>query len=171
MPSFFDGFWRMVKGEPLFTSLDKTPPSDDTDVTKPQHVPTPTVPQPITPAQDKPLPYVAITRWEHEYYGTNVQVNLSFQNKSSEMIEIDRILIFNQTVQLCEMLSPGEVREKKIYYGAPLTRSASTKVEVWYKDREQCSFGSMHAIEYKINREGNYEIAQMRFLAPVRKYR
>ena len=160
----------MVKGEPLFQTEDASKQAEG-DTTKPQQVSQPIVPQPITAPQSKPLPYVAITRWEHEYHGDNLQINLTLRNNSQETIELDRLLFLGQENDLDEVLDPGEAREIKAYYGDSLSSGSYTKAELWYKDCDRNAFGSLHTVDFHLNREGKYEVSRFHFLAPVRKYR
>ena len=170
MAGFFRGVGRFLNGQPVFQANDGADDVLQQQAAQPATQPHPTEPAAAS-AANKPLPFVNIRRWDHEYHGDNLQVNLMFHNTSQESLELDHILFLGQETEFEEILEPGEMHELKAYYGGPLEHDTYTKAEVWYKDEARNLFCSLYTLEYRINSQQQYEITRFRFVAPVRKYR
>lgn len=169
MAGFFRGIGRFLNGQPVFQANDAAGDASQQQSTQPAVQSQPA--NPAASAADKPLPFINIRRWEHEYHGSSLQVNLTFHNTSQETLDLDHILFLGQKTEFDEILEPGEMHELKAYYGSPLEHDAYAKVELWYKDENRTLFCSLYLLEYHINRRGQYEITRFRFEPPVRKYR
>lgn len=172
MPSLFEGLKRVISGQPVFR------PEEDVDgVThksdqrlEEQQQSQPVVADAVERPGTKVIPEVYIERVEYRNNGNNMDVDIQVNNRSSQEVMVDKLLLLGQTRAINYVLQPGESRELQAYNGPKPNHRNYTNCELQYRDQSTGDyFSSLHLVEYEAqNPDGTYEIRNIRFTPPIK---
>ncbi len=184
---FFEGFSRMIKGEPVFQQSDN--PTASTHVGAPQepHIedsPSVLPSEPIqgTPLAAKPVeiadPYVKDGRkitpevlcenveW-HES-GDHREIWARISNRGVTAAFVDKISLLGQTTEMNYALEPGHEREFRVYNGDKLKSRSYTKAQLYIRLPNGDYFCAGHEILYNVKGDGESEVKELRLIRPIR---
>lgn len=166
MGSFFKGFMKLVKGEPVFTSGDQ----NSGQVAEAQTVPQPA---PAKPSRHdahgrKIIPLVTVAQIKVKLHGDDMEIEAELANHSELQIELDKIKLLGSTRELDSFLRPGQEREYVIYEGKRLNHTSYQYAELHYKDPTGDYFSAIHFVEFQQEPDRTYSVRRMRFLPPIK---
>lgn len=173
MPTFFEGFKRLLSGQPVFRQgedVDGVVYKEDkqTEEAVAQEQPTTTV-NAVEQPGPKVIPVVTVTRVEYRLNGTNMDVSAHIKNTSATEVMVDKIMILGTSHGLNHVLSPGEEREFPIYNGPRPDNRNYTHCELQYRDQATGDyFSAIHNVEFEQEGDKTYIIRRIRFIPPVK---
>lgn len=110
-----------------------------------------------------------IVQVKPRYSGAYVELWVTVRNNSTFDIQMDRIQIFGTNQEFEYPLPPGGTRDFMIYSGLQPKTDGYKYAELYYRDRESGDyFCAMHAIEYRYETTGTYEVVEMHIVRPVK---
>jgi hypothetical protein len=90
-------------------------------------------------------------------------------NRSSDEVELDKIVMLGQTTQLDQIFSAGQARELKFYKGKVPTTGSYHTANLYYKRRSDGDyFCADFTIEYDYDPQGFYKVEELHPINPVR---
>ena len=173
MPTFFEGFKRLLTGQPVFRQgedIDGVEYKEDRQP-EPQvdQLDQPPAAEAVKQQGPKLIPEVAIQRVEYRSNGADMEVDAYIKNTSSTEIMLDRIMILGTTHQLDYVLRPGEQREFPIFNGRRPDNRNYTHCELQYRDQATGDyFSAIHNVEFEQEADKTYVVRRIRFIPPVK---
>lgn len=144
---FIDGLGRFLSGKPVFT-----------DAT-----------QAAQGASDGPkyIPRLVIVRAETHVRGNGLEISVHIKNQSNVELFVDKIRIFEKTVELDDFLKPGDVYEPVVYSGPKFADEKLTRCELQYRTKEGDYFTMQHIVDYGFS-GGMYIVQAVKPVGAVR---
>lgn len=178
MPSFFEGFKRIILGKPVFDESEahKDPWAEEAKKRDPwAESDAPDAPTKADVEEDsdrsnqpKQLPLVAIRRFEYDEGSDHISYDFAIRNESSVSIDVIKVLLFGEHHEIEHYLHPGEEREFRVYDGHQHESQPNTYCELIYKDESGDYFKTVHYIETIKHADSIYRIKHVKYLPPVR---
>lgn len=183
---FFQGFSRLIKGEPVFQPGDK--PVESTHVGAPQEpniVDTPSIvpgqpaqnvqelqpdvaPDPYTKDGHKITPDVYSDNIEWHESGDNREIWTRLVNRGNTLVFLDKMTLLGQTTEMNHELQPGQQREFRVYKGLKLTNRSYTKAQLYIRLPNGDYFCADFEVLYNVKGDGESEVKELRLIRPVR---
>lgn len=155
------GFWKvvgnMVKGKPAFEA-----PVDPSEQPQTQVPDRQTSAPPATAKGKKVIPQLSIEHCKSHVDGSHMQVTAWVTNTSAVEIELDKVTILGQKIEIDRRLTPQQSHEIKLYDGEVPTSDSAHKANIYYKTyREGDYFCADYMIEYSYEADGTYTIEDL----------
>jgi hypothetical protein len=174
MPSFFQSMGRIFSGKPVYDASDiQNPQNPSTENSSQAPTPEPgqeQAPQPtIRKGDANTYPVVFVKHFRTHLDNGHMDVSCVVANTCSEDIMIEKIRLLGTTYKLEASLHPGGEREYIVYKGPALLNQGDPHLLLDYKTmREGDYFETLHEVLFKYLPDKTYDIADIRFLPPVR---
>lgn len=173
MPTFFEGFRRLLTGQPVFRQGEDVDGVEYKEERQPEAKVDPDQQPPVAEAVEqqgpKLIPEVTIQRVECRNNGANMEVDVYIKNTSTTNVMLDKIMLFGDSRALNYMLNPGEEREFPVYNGPRLNNRNYTNCELQYRDEATGDyFSSVHNVEFEQESDNTYVVRRIRFVPPVK---
>ncbi len=158
---FFEGFKKMIQGKPVFEVTEDYKQTEkewsdhqDTELTY--------------RIEPKTIPEIVINEFHCHVNGNNMECEFVLQNKSAEIIEIRKIILFGIHTDINDHLPANYERSFIVYRGPKLMDTYKHECRIEYKNYVGDYFASIHNIDFQKESDGTYIIARVKFIPPVR---
>ena len=153
------GFWKvmsnMAQGKPAFEVPDDSKEQSQavTDQNKPSTPPT-------TAANgQKIIPQLSLEHCKPHVHGSTMLVTAWITNTSEVEIELDKVTMLGQKIEIDRRLTPQQSHEIQLYKGQIPTNDSSHKANIYYKTfRDGDYFCADYMIEYSYEDDGTYVV-------------
>lgn len=157
---FWSGLNRIVQGKPVF--VDPNNQSVDVDAG-------PDINAATTQSGEKVIPVIEFENCKSRVDGSKMEVFVWVTNKGSVAVELDKIRMLGETIELDRILQPNEAREIRVYQGAVAKNDDDEMAHLQYKQRDNGDyFQADFTIEFDYDSQGFYEVEEFH---PVRQIR
>lgn len=158
----WSGLTKIVQGKPVFEVTGREsdqPPAESAPVT------TPTASRP----ELNTIPELEVENCESDINGSEMLVTAWVTNRSSEEIEVDKIVMLGLTTEIDRIFSPGQAHELKLYKGKVPTSDSYHTANLYYKRRSDGNyFCADFRLEYDFDRQGLYKVEELHPIRPIR---
>ena len=184
---FWQGMWRMAKGEPVFQQTDDPVAAthagagQEPDILDTPHVVGGDTTQTPTAAPAKPthidqyhegghklIPNVECERTEWHEKGDHRELWVTIKNHASYRVFVDRFVAFGQTATLSHYLDASHEREFCVYRGSRLASRSYTKATLYFRLPNGDYFCADHEVIYHGLSDGENEVADLKIIHPIR---
>lgn len=169
MPSFFEGFKRLMQGKPVFDPND-IPAEKHHPAT--ENVPTPEV---IVPGQaplpapgPKEFPMVTITRCMSRQENQGFSCELWIANHSQQEIKLVRVEMLGTRDELGSFVAPGAQREETLHFHARPHNTADNLAKLYFMTTGGDLFYAVHVMLFDQLADHTFMIRQVNFQPPIR---
>lgn len=143
---FVDGLGRLLSGKPVFEA-----PGDNGGVSS----------EASPKMSGKYVPRVVVVRAQTSVRGADMEVSVEIKNESSEDVFVDKIRVFDRTVEIDMHMNSGQITEVTVYRGPTFDRQKSAACELQYRKTDGDYFAMQHIVAYGF-RDGAYVVDNIR---------
>ncbi len=116
----------------------------------------------------KKIPQCEVIRTRSVMSGKNMDVWATIYNPSERPLELDKILVMGNKLELDYPLQSRSQREFRIFRGVRPKHESYKKAELYYKDIPTGDyFRADHLIDYKQEKDGTVTVRALEFISPV----
>ncbi len=160
---FWDGLVKAAQGKPVF----EVPESNGQKEQVTGQSSKPAVLKNDDNAK-KIIPQIQLDHCKSRINGSEIEVIVWATNRSSVVIELDKITMLGATTELDRILSPNEGHEIRIFKGKVPTTDDDETARLQYKQIDNGDyFRADFILEFNYNSQNFYEIEDIRPILPV----